>query len=39
MSEGKDIRDFRLEKEEKLRVKSKITKKQASKEEIKEKKD
>ena len=38
VSEGKSLNEFRREKEQKQRVKSKITEKQAAKEEIKERK-
>ena len=39
VSKGKDLKDFRREREERQRVKTKISKKQAAKEEIKEKKN
>ena len=39
VNKGKNLRDFRREKEEKQRGKTKITQKLAAKEEIKEKKN
>ena len=39
VSEGKDIREFRKEKEQRQRRESKITEKQKAKEEIKERKN
>ena len=38
-SEGKSLNEFRREKEQKQRIRSKITEKQSGKEEIKERKN